>query len=54
MLYLAIFDWNLKKKIVIFKNQRSRICEAAMFDAKIKILKFEIKNILIGCMGQQF
>ena len=54
MLYLAIFYWNLKKKIAIFKNQRPRICEAAMFGAKIKILKFEIKNILIGCVGQQF
>ena len=59
--YFSIFQkfkkcciWNSKKNIVIFKNQRPRICEAAKFGAKIKILKFEIKNIFIGCVGQQF
>ena len=53
----ALFGYFLlefEKKIAIFKNQRPRICEAAMFGAKKKILKFEIKNILIGCVGQQF
>ena len=54
MLHLAVFNWNSKKNIVIFKNQRPRICEAAKFGAKIKILKFEIKNIFIECVGQQF
>ena len=54
MLHLAVFNWNSKKNIVIFKNQGPRICEAAKFGAKIKILKFEIKNIFIGCVGQQF
>ena len=54
ILHLAVFNWNSKKNIVIFKNQRPRICEAAKFGAKIKILKFEIKNIFIGCVGQQF
>ena len=51
--YFSIFQ-KFKKNIVIFKNQRPRICEAAKFGAKIKILKFEIKNIFIGCVGQQF
>ena len=35
-------------------NQRLSNCLIAKFSAKIRILKFETKNALFGCFGQQF
>ena len=35
-------------------NQRPPVYQTARFRAKLRFFKFETKNTLLGCLGQQF